>query len=99
MRRQSARSYPTPRSIQYVVRLGGASRAQLEAVQVYENERLGGLGSSLSIADVLRAIIEQAAIQRGLAASTTERSHEGRPDLRIEIQRRKSNSPRAKKTR
>jgi hypothetical protein len=81
------------------VRLGGASRAQLEAVHAHENERLAGLGSSLSIADVLRAIIEQAAIQRGLAASETERSHESRPGLRIELQRRRSNSPKAKKTR
>lgn len=91
---RSARSHPTKRSIQYVVRLGGASRVQLEAVQAYENERLGDSGASLTIADVLRDIIERAAAERGLAF---ERSPSSPLGLRIELQRGRAARARPKK--
>ena len=56
---------PTPRSVQYVVRLGSLERAQLEAILAHEERRRGESGTSLTIAEVLRIIIAEAAKRRG----------------------------------
>lgn len=81
------------RTIQYVVRLSVASRAQLEAVQGYESERLG---RSLSIGDILRAIIEEAALQRGVSTEEANGAFDHRRGLRVEVRRRKPLARKAK---
>lgn len=72
---------PTSRSVQYVVRLGSSERAQLEAILAHEHRRRGEPGTSVTIAEVLRIIIAEAAKRRGCHPE-----HDGgrRRDARVE---------------
>lgn len=78
---------PTPRSIQYVVRLGSVERAQLEAIHAHEQRRQGASGASITIAEVLRIVIAEAAKKRDCEPVRGASGRDDDSGVRIEIRR------------
>lgn len=93
---RTTRSAPTTRSIQYVVRLDASARLLLEAVHAHEQRDHGSRSrGALTIAEVLRRIIEEAATRRGVGVKSDanlvsdDTAHVDKADrgMRIEFRR------------